>query len=402
MKVVGIIAEYNPFHKGHQYHIEQAKDKAGADAAVVIMSGNFVQRGAPAIMPKHMRTEVALQCGASLVLELSTCYATGTAEEFAYGAVSMLHKLGIVDTICFGSECGDIHTLQGLADVLVQEPDAYRKALQENLRKGLSFPAARVAALEETYPDKDFAGILSKPNNILGIEYLKALKRLNSPITPVTITRQGSEYHAETLQELFSSATAIRQAISQNLLESVLEQIPDSSISHFQENYEKCFPVFPNDFSLILKYRLLSETKLSIQSYADVSEELANRIYNCINQFESFEQFCELLKTKELTYSRISRALLHILLEIRKSDMKEIRYARILGFRESDQWLLSEIKKNSSIPLISKLTSQKELSEEACEMLHADIRIANLYLSLITDKYKTPFINEYEHPIVRI
>ena len=133
-----------------------------------------------------------------------------------------------------------------------------------------------------------------------------------------------------------------------------------------------------------------------------MSEELANRIYNCINQFESFEQFCELLKTKELTYSRISRALLHILLEIRKSDMKEIRYARILGFRESDQWLLSEIKKNSSIPLVSKLTSQKELSEDACEMLHADIRIANLYLSLITDKFKTPFINEYEHPIVRI
>ena len=402
MKVVGIIAEYNPFHKGHQYHIGQAKDKTGAEAVVVVMSGNFVQRGTPAIIPKHLRTEVALQCGASLVLELPTCYATGTAEEFAYGAVSMLHKLGIVDTICFGSECGDIHTLQELADVLVQEPDAYRKALQENLRMGLSFPAARVAALEETYPDKDFAGILSKPNNILGIEYLKALKRLNSSITPVTITRQGSEYHAETLQELFSSATAIRQAISQNLLESVLEQIPDSSISHFQENYEKCFPVFPNDFSLILKYRLLNETKLSIQSYADVSEELANRIYNCINQFESFEQFCELLKTKELTYSRISRALLHVLLEIRKSDMKEIRYARILGFRESDLWLLSEIKKNSSIPLVSKLTSQKELSEDACEMLHADIRIANLYLSLITDKFKTPFINEYEHPIVRI
>ena len=402
MNVVGIIAEYNPFHKGHQFHIEQAKAKTGADAVVVVMSGNFVQRGAPAIMPKHLRTKVALQCGASLVLELPTCYATGTAEQFAYGAVSMLHKLGVVDTICFGSECGDINTLQELADVFVQEPDSYRKALQENLRMGLSFPAARVAALEETYPDKDFAGILSKPNNILGIEYLKALKRLNSSITPVTITRQGSEYHAETLQELFSSATAIRQAISQNLLESVLEQIPDSSISHFQENYEKCFPVFPNDFSLILKYRLLNETKLSIQSYADVSEELANRIYNCINQFETFEQFCELLKTKELTYSRISRALLHILLEIRKSDMKEIRYARILGFRESDLWLLSEIKKNSSIPLISKLTSQKELSEEACEMLHADIRIANLYLSLITDKFKTPFINEYEHPIVRI
>jgi len=402
MSVVGIIAEYNPFHKGHQFHIEQAKAKTGADAVVVVMSGNFVQRGAPAIMPKHLRTKVALQCGASLVLELPTCYATGTAEQFAYGAVSMLHQLGIVDTLCFGSECGDMNSLQELATILTQEPDAYRQSLQENLRKGLSFPAARVAALEETYPNKDFAAILSKPNNILGIEYLKALKRLNSSISPVTIARQGAEYHEDALQELFSSATAIRHSIAQNIIEPVLDQIPNSSISLFQENYEKRFPVMTNDFSLMLKYRLLNETKQSIQIYADMSEELANRIFNCINQFETFEQFCELLKTKELTYSRISRALLHVLLGIRKIDMKEIEYARILGFRETDVSLLSEIKKKSSIPLVSKLTSTKDLNEDACEMLNADIRTSNLYLSLITDKYKTPFINEYEHPIVRI
>ena len=402
MNVVGIIAEYNPFHKGHQFHIEQAKAKTGADAVVVVMSGNFVQRGAPAIMPKHLRTKVALQCGASLVLELPTCYATGTAEQFAYGAVSMFHQLGVVDTLCFGSECGDMNSLQELATILTQEPDAYRQALQENLRKGLAFPAARVAALEEIYPNKDFAAILSKPNNILGIEYLKALKRLNSTIRPVTIARQGAEYHEDTLQELFSSATAIRHSIAQNIMEPVLEQIPNSSISLFRENYEKRFPVMTNDFSLMLKYRLLNETKQSIQIYADMSEELANRIFHCINQFESFEQFCELLKTKELTYSRISRALLHVLLGIRKIDMKEIEYARILGFRETDVSLLSEIKKKSSIPLVSKLTSTKDLKENACEMLNADIRTSNLYLSLITDKYKTPFINEYEHPIVRI
>ena len=402
MKIVGIIAEYNPFHKGHQYHIEEAKRLTNADAAVVVMSGNFVQRGAPAIMPKHLRAEAALKAGSSVILELPACYATGTAEQFAYGAVSLLHKLGCVDTICFGSECGDIISLQAIATILCEEPADYKNLLQKNLRLGLSFPAARSAAIQELYPDSNFSSILEQPNNILAIEYLKALKRLNSPIKSVTITRKGADYHNMHLQENYSSATAIRNSIGTEGVAILKKQVPDTTISLLQETYQKRYPVFANDFSLLLKYRLLNETKNSLVQYGDVSEELSNRIYKQLNQYESFEQFCELLKTRELTYTRISRALLHVLLKIKKTDMTEIAYARILGFQKQETDVLTELKKHSSIPLVSKLTATDELSDIAKQMLDTDIRVSDLYESVITDKFKTPFINEYEHLIVRI
>ena len=355
MKIVGLIAEYNPFHNGHQYHIEKAKEITGADAVIVVMSGNFVQRGAPAIMPKHLRAEMALKAGASLVLELPVCYATGTAEQFAYGAVSILNSLGCVDAICFGSECGDINVLSELAEVLCNEPVEYKESLQKHLRNGLSFPLARQKAIEEVYPSQDFSDILGQPNNILGIEYLKALYRLDSKMKPYTIQRVSSQYHDVELQEQFSSATALRQVIEQHSPHDLVGQIPNENISLFQENYQKRYPIYTNDFSLLLKYRLLNETKSSLTQYADVSEELANRIYNQLNNFVSFEQFCELLKTKEMTYSRISRALLHILLGIKKTNYTDIQYARVLGFRKDDSNVLTVIKNASAIPLLTKL-----------------------------------------------
>ena len=396
MKLVGLIAEYNPFHNGHKYHIEKAKEITGAAAVIVVMSGNFVQRGTPAIMPKHLRTEMALNAGASLVLELPVCYATGTAEQFAYGAVSILNNLGCVDAICFGSECGDITILNELAEVLCNEPDEYKEVLQKHLRNGLSFPLARQKAIEEIYPTQEFLKILEQPNNILGIEYIKALYRLNSQMKPYTIQRISSQYHDVDLQEKFSSATALRQIIGQNCLDNLAGQIPITSINVFEENYQKRYPIFTNDFSLILKYRLLNETKSTLTQYADVSEELANRIYNQLNNFVSFEQFCELLKTKEVTYSRISRALMHILLGIKKTDYTDIQYARVLGFRKDDADVLTEIKNKATIPLVTKITQQKDA------LLDIDIFVSNLYESVVTDKFKTPFINEYEHEIVII
>lgn len=406
MKTVGIIAEYNPFHNGHQYHIEEAKRLSGAEAVVVVMSGNFVQRGTPAIMPKHLRTEAAIKAGASLVIELPVCYATGTAEQFAQGAVSLLHKLGCVDLLCFGSECGDLEEMQKVANILYDEPKAYRELLQSKLRQGLSFPAARSRAMKELYPNESYASILEQPNNILGIEYLKALKRLKSSMIPFTVSRRVSEYHCKELQGNYSSATAIRTALQSEEINALKNQVPASTISILQETYEKRYPIYTNDFSLLLKYRLLKETENqaeeSFTKYADVSEELANRIRKQLNQYESYEQFCELLKTKELTYTRISRALLHILLEIKKDDLAEISYARLLGFRKQDAGLLTEIKNSSSIPLISKLVATDELSEPAIQMLNMDIRVSNLYESVVVDKFKTSFINEYEHPIVRI
>ena len=404
MRIVGLVAEYNPFHNGHQYHIEKARAITNADAVIVVMSGNFVQRGTPAIMPKHLRAEASLRAGASLVIELPVCYATGSAEFFAHGAVSLLDKLGCVDHICFGSECGDIKVLQDLAKIIHEEPAGYKEYLNQYLRQGNAFPLARQKALQDYLCSDIVDVILAEPNNILGIEYLKALQRLNSKITPYTIQRISSHYHDEELQESYSSASAIRKEIAEKTFDhSDLEnQIPDTSISLLKENFQKRYPVYANDFSILLKYKLLRETRNSLTEYADVSEELANRITNHLNQYLNFEQFCELLKTKEVTYSRISRALLHILLDIKKNDYTGIGYARVLGFRKDDTDVLSQIKKKASIPLLSKLTASKDLSFEANKMLNKDILASDLYESVITDKFETSFKNEYEQQIIRI
>lgn len=402
MRIVGLIAEYNPFHNGHKYHIEKAKEIANADAVVVVMSGNFVQRGAPAIMPKHLRAEAALKCGADLVVELPVCYATGTAEQFAYGAVSLLDKLGCIDAICFGSECGDINLLSNVARLLCDESNEYKNELQTNLRSGMSFPLARQNALDKLYPNCNYGQLLSNPNNILGIEYLKALYHLDSNIVPMTIRREVSHYHDAELQEQFSSASALRNTISDGNFAQLYGQIPSACIPSLEDGYEVRYPVYANDFSLLLKYKLLNETSTSLLEYADVSEELANRICNRLNDYVSFEQFCELLKTKEITYTRISRALIHILLGVKKSDYVEIEYARVLGFRSSSIDLLSELKKSSSISLLSKLGKNDTLSDSTRNMLEIDINSSNLYESVVTEKFKTPFINEFKQSIIKI
>lgn len=175
MKIVGLITEYNPFHNGHLYHMQKAKEITGADSVIAVMSGNYVQRGAPAIMPKHLRAEMALEAGIPLVLELPVCYASGSAEYFADGAISLFEKLGCIDSICFGSECGDYYLLEKVAHVTADEPEAYKQTLQDALKQGLSFPLARQAALKAYFQDPSLDDILEQPNNILGIEYIKAL-----------------------------------------------------------------------------------------------------------------------------------------------------------------------------------------------------------------------------------
>ena len=326
MKITGLITEYNPFHNGHQYHIEKAKKLTKADKVVVVMSGNFVQRGAPALLPKHLRAKMALKSGADLVIELPVFYACASAEYFAYGAVSLLHALRCVDSICFGSECGDLTLLQKAADIMAEEPDAYKHSLQSYLRDGYRFPLARQKAFQDFTKEEGIASILEQPNNILGIEYLKALSRLNSSIQPFAISRIGSGYHETDLHKIYSSASAIRKTVSTTKeLESLSGHVPDSALTLLKENYQVRFPVFLNDFSLLLKYRLLSETADTLTQYLDVSVELANRIIRCRSQFRSFEQFCHLLNTKESTYARVSRALMHIL-QIQKDDFFSFVY----------------------------------------------------------------------------
>ena len=419
MKIVGLIAEYNPFHNGHQYHIEKAREITSADAVIVVMSGNFVQRGTPAIMPKHLRTEAALKGGASVVIELPVCYATGSAEYFAYGAVSIFEKLGCIDSICFGSECGNIEVLQDLAKIIHDEPKQYQESLSLYLRQGDSFPLARQKAMKDFLKSNVADSILCEPNNILGIEYLKALYRLDSKIKPYTIQRVGSHYHDDYLQKSYSSASAIRKAMSQTMeLDEfdIENQMPTSCASLIKEAYGQRYPIYANDFSLLLKYKLLTENKKSLMEYADVSEELANRILNRLNDYVSFEQFCELLKTKEMTYARISRALIHILLDIKNEDLSEIAYARVLGFRDDDSEVLSQIKRHATISLVTKLPSVENLVTNKTissadnnglyktkeTMLLQDINASNLYESVVTDKFETAFINEYKQKIVHL
>ena len=413
MKTVGLITEYNPFHNGHAYHIEKAKMLTGADRVIVVMSGDFVQRGAPAVMPKHLRTESALLSGASLIIELPVCFATGSAEYFAQGSISLLNRLGCIDSICFGSECGDLHLLKEIAQILADEPIEYQTALKQALKEGASFPAARQEALN-IYSDK-YSEILASPNNILGIEYLKALAKIHSKMEPFTIKRIGAGYHDMDIDGQFSSATAIRSDIyqladvnssSESLpLTHIQTQVPSSCHELMKKNYRTRYPVKADDFSLLLKAKLLSETAGSLSHYLDMSPELANRILRLRNDYLSFEQFCDLLKTKELTRSRISRSFIHVLLGITNDWLTAMKapapYARILGFRRDHADLLGILKRTSDIPLITS-PARAVLTDTAYQMLELDIYASDLYESVITDLYGTPFHNELTKQIIKI
>ncbi len=413
MKTVGLITEYNPFHNGHAYHIEKAKMVTGADRVIVVMSGDFVQRGAPAVMPKHLRTESALLSGASLIIELPVCFATGSAEYFAQGSISLLNQLGCIDSICFGSECGDLHLLKEIAQILADEPIEYQTALKQALKEGASFPAARQEALN-IYSDK-YSEILASPNNILGIEYLKALAKIRSKMEPFTIKRIGAGYHDMDIDGQFSSATAIRSDIyqladvnssSESLpLTHIQTQVPSSCHELMKKNYQTRYPVKADDFSLLLKAKLLSETAGSLSHYLDMSPELANRILRLRNDYLSFEQFCDLLKTKELTRSRISRSFIHVLLGITNDWLTAMKapapYARILGFRRDHADLLGILKRTSDIPLITS-PARAVLADTAYQMLELDIYASDLYESVITDLYGTPFHNELTKQIIKI
>lgn len=432
MKIVGLITEYNPFHNGHLYHIRKAKEITGADSVIVVMSGDFVQRGAPAIMPKHIRAEVALEAGVPLVLELPVCFSTGSAEYFAAGAVSLLEHLGCVSSVCFGSECGDYDTLEKIARTVLNEPGEYKELLKRYLAQGISFPRARQWALSEYFHDETLRDVLDAPNNILGIEYIKALYRSKSSMKAYTIKRMVSGYHDDSLGQGYSSASAIRkllahaghslrledsghrnsQMFDEPSLSEVLvrleREVPKECIRFLEDAHQIRYPVYSNDFSALLGYKLLTETNASLTEYLDISEELANRILRHSGDLITIDQFCNLLKTKDMTYARISRCLFHILLDIKKEHMESYKsagycqYARVLGFRKDGQEILSLIKKYSDTPLITKLSHAASLSETGQRMIAGDIFAANLYERIVTEKYKEPFKNEYTQQVVVI
>lgn len=397
MKTVGLITEYNPFHNGHKYHIEAAKELSGADYVVAIMSGDFVQRGEPALIPKHLRAEMALKAGADLVIELPLPFATASAERFAFGAVFALHKLGVVDCLCFGSEAGQIAPLQEIARTLNEEPASYREALQENLALGQRFPLAREKALRTYYQEQpELIKLIKEPNNILGIEYLKALLKLGSPITPLTIKRQESGYHDQTLVATYSSATALRTFLNdQGLTTRFLTQVPEEVTELYRDNYKRRFPIYPDDFSLLLRAALLKVSKNELATYADIGPELANTIYRQRNHFRSFSEFADLLTTKNYTRTRVMRGLLHLLLDIKTTDQEvtSSSFLRVLGFNKNAQELLKEIKKKGKVSLLTKIGDTLPKKE---------IYASNLYESVVSDKFSVPYLEEHEKSLVFI
>ena len=433
MKVTGIIAEYNPFHKGHKYQIDYCKKELNSDYVIVAMSGDYVQRGTPALLPKHVRAEMALRCGADLVLEMPVSVSTASAEAFAFGGVSMLDGLHMVDSLCFGSEYGEVSALMELAEILVKEPEEYRRLLKESLSNGLSFPSARCQALTEyfrnprNFTGNDFDGvltpllnqiiqILNSPNNILGIEYCKALLRLKSSIKPFTLKRQGMGYH-ETLADTdgsisasltddntFASASAIREllkaALTPETISRITAQVPDEISSLLASSLQRNEFLTEDVLDPLLSYCILKENTSGLSTYLDVSRDLAERIVNRSNEIKGFLQAASLLKTKELTQTRIQRALLHIILGIREVPAT-VPYARVLGFRKESSALLKEIKDSSSIPLITKLADADSLLDEAGKVLLSETTFAsNLYEKLLCQKSGRNFVHEYQKQLV--
>lgn len=412
MNVVGLITEYNPFHNGHLYHIEQAKRITNADYVVVVMSGNFVQRGAPAIVDKYTRTKMALSCGADLVLELPVYYATASAELFALGAITTLESLGCVTSICFGSECGNLALLQKIASILAKESDSFRNSLSSNLKLGHSFPKARNIALMEELAKKEplattlseLEEILMSPNNILGIEYLKALINIQSFMIPYTITRTTNNYHSTQLDPALSSASAIRKAYSSGNFTPIRTQIPEHAYSHLEASTNITMPIIDHDFSSLLYYKLLYSTKEQLTQYLDISDELADRISSRLSSFTSFEQFAWEIKSKNITLTRVYRSLLHIMLNIKKEDLSHLKeqyrpsYLRILGLRKEASLLINKKNRTSTIPIITKVSAAKSvLDSSSLQLFDLDIKASHLYNHICMQKFACSLTNEYQH-----
>ena len=385
-KILAIVAEYNPFHNGHLYHLQKSKKIINPDYSICIMSGNFCERGDTSIIDKWSKTEVALKCGFDMVIELPTLYSISSAENFAEGALKILDVFGDDVTLSFGSECGDIITLNHVSDVLSNEPEEFKTILSHELSKGLSYPKARENALLLYLNDvRKYANILSSPNNILGIEYLKAIKRLNSKVKPFTIQRIDSGYNSMKIKDRLASATAIRELINNN--KNIKKLVPSPSYNMIINNLKKGKLV--NDISVFEKEIIYTLRKMSIAEIAnlkDVSEGLENSIKQAANSCNNLEDLINLVKSKRYTRSRIQRILLYSILNITKKDIqnsyKVKPYVRVLGVSSRGKHLLPYISDpKSKQPVI---TSVKKFMEEnnnrnLKEMLNKDILATNMY-----------------------
>jgi len=343
MRVAGIIAEYNPFHNGHRYQLDMVRKTH--DAVVCVMSGGFVQRGDIAVFDKWTRAEAALLNGADLVLELPAVYACATAERFAYGAVSLFDSLGIIDSLCFGSECGDTEKLRSAAELLAHEPPGVSEKIKAFLEDGLSFPVAR----EQAFSGLIDSELLHQPNNLLGLEYCKALLLQNSNITPQTILRAGCDHHAETPSGNFASAGAIRTMLQNG--EEAFSYLPQNTHALYQN--ADFHSIKKLETAIFSRLRVIEPEEL--RAIADVGEGLEHRLIRAAQTCTTYEELLDAVVSKRYPRTKIQRILLAMLLGISQNDRTlPISYLRVLGFTETGRGLLRQIKQQTDLPIVTK------------------------------------------------
>ena len=387
-KVLGIVCEYNPFHNGHLYHLEQAKKVTGSNYSVAILSGNFTQRGSSAIVDKWSRTEMALKSGVDLVIELPVLYATSSAENFADGAIRILDSLKVVDYVAFGSENSNIDILDDIAKVLHEEPKLYKSILANELKKGVSFPKARESAIISYFSnDQKYTNILSSPNNILGIEYIKALKKYKSVIKPISIPRFEAGHNDITYSGNIASATAIRNIIKNGSFNVLKRLLPQASYEILLDNIKQGH-IIPDlsvfEHQIIYNLRKMSESEIA--DLPDIAEGLEFSIKKSSNSCNNISDFLNTIKSKRYTTTRIQRILLYSLLGITKKDMalsKKVNpYVRVLGLNSRGKFLISEIAKAN--PKLEIITSVKRFLDNSSNknlklLLDKDIFATNVY-----------------------
>ncbi|MDI6604671.1 MAG: nucleotidyltransferase [Thermoanaerobacteraceae bacterium] len=386
MSILGIIVEYNPLHNGHIYHIEESAKLTNSNSIVAVISGNFVQRGEPSIIDKWSRTKMALLSGVDLVIELPTVYAVSTAETFAYGACKLLDSLRIIDFLSFGSEAGTITWLNKIASLLVEEPKIYKDYLKKSLSTGITYAAAREFAITSILGE-NYSKFLKNSNNILAIEYLKALLKLNSKIKPLTIKRIGPDYNSLNVLKYFASATSIRHNILKGDKSFLDKCLPPVS----KEILINCFakglgPVSLEQFSSIILYLLRSGYDL--KNVFDVGEGLENRIYKAAKMTNNIYDLINMVKTKRYTESRLKRILIHALLGINSELYKSFagpNYIRVLGFNSKGLNLLKLIHTKSNLPIITRVGSYKK-SIKDCRLFEKDLFATDIYTLALKGK----------------
>ncbi|WP_129726894.1 nucleotidyltransferase [Ectobacillus funiculus] len=397
MKTAGVIVEYNPFHNGHAYHLQETKNLTAADVTIAVMSGSFLQRGEPALVSKWARTKMALLGGVDLVVELPYAFAVQQASIFANGAISILEALGVQE-LCFGSESGQIEQFLSLVKLRQTHQDAFDAAVRSFMQQGMSYPKAlseAFAAIQGEHAILD----MSKPNNILGFHYVQAIVEQGSSIIPRTVPRLSAQYHDETFASAsIASATSIRKHLTANSLSSAAGVIPPSTLIEL-ENYYETYGIFHNweRYFPFLKYKLLTMSPAQLSNIYEVQEGLEHRILSAVKEASSFISFMEALKTKRYTWTRLQRLLVHVLTHTTKEEMRvnTPAYIRLLGMSKKGQSYLSAYKKAASLPLVANIKSASH------PLLQLDIKAGSVYYSVLPEPLQSMMLKRdfTQHPI---